>query len=158
MRKLGEESRNYLFNVATYEKDNFSGFHYQASYAIGLGRRFIENDAHTLDLEAGPGYRVQCLEPEDSYSDCADTEESAIARLALKYHWKISDSAEFQEEISSEVGEDSTSTRMETSLTSKINSHFALRLRHLLEHESKVPAGTKETDHQVTVGVVYTFN
>ena len=47
---------------------------------------------------------------------------------------------------------------METSLTSKINSHFALRLRHLLEHESKVPAGTKETDHQVTVGVVYTFN
>ena len=76
----------------------------------------------------------------------------------MKYHWKISDSAEFQEEISSEVGEDSTSTRMETSLTSKINSHFSLRLRHLLEHESKVPAGTKETDHQVTGGVVYTFN
>ena len=24
-RKLGEESRNYLFNVLTYKKDNFSG-------------------------------------------------------------------------------------------------------------------------------------
>ena len=156
-RKLGEESRNYLFNVVTYEKDNFSGFHYQASYAVGLGRRVIDREAHTLDVEAGPGYRVQCLEPEDSYSDCADTEESAIARLALKYHWQISENAEFQEEISSEVGEESTSTRMETSLTSKINSHFALRLRHLLEHESKVPAGSKETDHQVSVGLVYTF-
>ena len=156
-RKLGEDSPNYLFNVLTYEKDNFSGFHYQASYAIGLGRRFIENEAHTLDLEAGPGYRVQCLDPEDSYSDCANTEESAIARLALKYHWKISENAEFKEEISSEIGEDSTSTRMETSLTSKINSHFAPRLRHLLEHESKVPAGSKESDHQVTVGLVYTF-
>lgn len=43
-RKLGEESRNYLFNVATYKKDNFSGYHYEASYAIGLGRRWIESD------------------------------------------------------------------------------------------------------------------
>lgn len=156
-RKLGENAKNYLFNVATYEKDNFSGFHYQASYALGLGRRWFDDGVHTLDTEVGPGYRVQCLEPEESYSDCGNTEESAIARLALKYRWQISENAKFSEDISSEIGEDASSTRMETALTSNINSHFALRIRHLLEHESKVPAGNHKTDNTYTVGVVYTF-
>ena len=44
-RKLTDN--NYLFNVLTYDKDNFSGFQYQASYALGLGRRFLETPAHT---------------------------------------------------------------------------------------------------------------
>jgi len=157
-RKLGENSANYLFNVATYEKDAFSGNHYQASYAIGLGRRWIESDKQTLDLEAGPGYRVKCLEPQDTYFSCDDSEESGILRVALKYDLKISENTVFREDASSEIGDDGgSSSRAETSLTTAINSHFALRLRHLLEHESKVPAGTKETDHTFSVGLVYTM-
>ncbi|MDX1804717.1 MAG: DUF481 domain-containing protein [Alcanivorax sp.] len=156
-RKLAKDSKNYLFNVVTYEKDNFSGYQYQASYALGLGRRWFDTPTQRLDTELGPGYRVKCLEPETSYGSCKDKEEDLIARAAVKYYWKISDSAEFTEDVSSEIGQSSTSTRAETALTSKINSHFSMRLRYLLTHESTVPAGTKHADHQLTVGLVYTL-
>lgn len=156
-RKIGYDSPNYLFNIGTYEKDNFSGFQYQWSYAIGLGRRFLDNDTHTLDAEAGPGYRQECLEPQDGYRHCDDKEEQGIVRVALKYRWQISESSRFTEEVSSEIGEDSTSSRAESVLTTKINSSFALRVRHLVTHESKVPAGKKEADHEFTVGLAYTF-
>lgn len=154
-RKLADN--NYLFNVVTYDKDNFSGFHYQASYALGLGRRFLDTPSHTLDLEAGPGYRVECLEPEDSYTSCDDKDESVIARFAGDYKWKISENASFRQSVATEVGEENTSIRSETSVTSKINDHFAMRLSHLVTRDSEVPAGTHNTDQETTVSLVYTF-
>ena len=156
-RKLGEDAKNYLFNVLTYQKDNFSGYHYEASYAIGLGRRWIDSDLQTLDAEIGPGYRVKCLEPQDTYMSCHNSEEDAIARIGIKYELRVSDNTTFKEDFSTEVGEEGSDTRAETSLTTAINSSFALRLRHLLEHNSSVPPGTKETDHTFSVGVVYTL-
>ena len=156
-RKLGEDAKNYLFNVLTYQKDNFSGYHYEASYAIGVGRRWIDSDLQTLDAEIGPGYRVKCLEPQDTYMTCHNSEEDAIARIGIKYELRVSDNTTFKEDFSTEVGEEGSDTRAETSLTTAINSSFALRLRHLLEHNSSVPPGTKETDHTFSVGVVYTL-
>lgn len=156
-RKLGEDSKNYLFNVVTYKKDNFSGYHYEASYAFGLGRRFIESERQTLDAEFGPGYRVKCLDPQDTYFSCRDSQEDAIARIGIKYDLKVSDNTVFREDFSTEVGEEGADTRAETSLTTAINSKFSLRLRHLLEHDSDAPDGTKESDHTFSVGVVYTL-
>lgn len=156
-RKLGEDARNYFFNVLTYDKDNFSGFHYQGSYALGLGRVFIDSDKHKLNAELGPGYKTTCFDPEDSYSDCDRKEEQAMARIAAKYVWQISEGARFTEEVESEVGEDNTSTRVESVLTTKINGSLSLRVRHLLTHESEVQPGFKETDHEFSVGVSYTF-
>jgi putative salt-induced outer membrane protein len=156
-RKLGDDAPGYLFNIVTYDKDLFSGFHYQASYALGLGRRWLANDRHTLDTEAGPGYRVVCLEPETSYGNCQNTEEGGILRLGLKYDWKISDTAQFRESITSEISDDITTTRAETSLTSRINGRLAMRISHLLKHTSEVTAPAKKTDNELTVSLVYSF-
>lgn len=156
-RKLGEGSPNYLFNVLTYEKDAFSGFHYQATYALGLGRRWVDTEKHTLDAEAGPGYRWQCLENQDGYFSCERDEDEGIFRVAMKYKWVISDSADFRQEVSSDIGADSRSTRAESILNSKINSSFSLRVRYLLEHQSEVAPSIKESDHEFTVGLTYTF-
>ncbi len=156
-RKFDSHSANYLFNVGTYEKDAFSGFQYQATYAVGLGRRWIDTETHTLDAELGPGYRWKCLEEEDNYFQCDNDENEAIVRVAAKYQWVISESADFRQEVSSDIGRDSTSTRAESIFNSKINSHFSLRLRYLLEHESETAPGSKESDHEFTVGLVYTI-
>ena len=55
------------------------------------------------------------------------------------------------------MGEDNTSVRSETSLTSKINDHFAMRLSHLVTRDSEVPDGTHNTDQETSVSLVYTF-
>lgn len=156
-RKLGKDSPNYLFNFLSYEKDLFSGFHYRAAYSLGIGRRWLDNDAHRLDTEVGPGYRVDCLEPQSGYFSCDNSDETALARVALKYRWQISENASFTEEVSSDISGDITSTRAQTSLTSKINGNFSMRLSHLLIHNTEVPAGTKKADHEVTASLVYSF-
>lgn len=157
-RKLGDNGANYFFNVGTYEKDSFSGFQYQASYALGLGRRFIDSARHTLDAEVGPGYRWRCLEPSDAYTTCGNEQNEGIVRVAAKYKWLISDTADFSQEVSSEIGEDGgASSRAESILNSKINAKFSLRVRYLLEHESEAAPGAKEADHEVSVGLVYTI-
>lgn len=157
--KLAENSANYVFGVATYEKDLFSGFHYQASVAAGLGRRWIDNGTHTLDTEVGPGYRVLCHDvPAASYNDCSKADEdSYITRVGLKYEWKISDTASFSEIISSEIADDATTTRAETALTSQIRGNLSLRLSHLLKHNSEVPVGKRNSDQEMRVGLVYSF-
>ena len=156
-RKLGDNAANYIFNILSYDKDLFSGYHYQASYALGIGRRWLDNGIHTLDTEVGPGFRSVCLEPETSYSDCDDTEDSAIARVAAKYHWKISESAHFREDVSSEISDDITTVRAETSLTTQINGSLSARIAHLLKYTSEVQAPAKKTDTELTVSLVYSF-
>ena len=156
-RKLGDNAANYLFNILSYDKDLFSGYHYQASYAIGLGRRWLESDRHTLDTEVGPGFRSVCLEPEDSYERCDDTEDSGVARVAAKYNWKISEGAQFREEVSSEISDELTTVRAETSLTSQLNGSLSMRIAHLLKYTSEVPAATRKTDNELTISLVYSF-
>lgn len=156
-RKLGDNAANYLFNIVTYDKDLFSGYHYQASYALGLGRRWLDSGVHTLDTEFGPGFRSVCLEPEDSYTSCQDTEDAAIARVAAKYHWKISEGAQFREDVSSEISDDLTTVRAETSLTSQLNGSLSMRIAHLLKYTSDVPAGTRKTDNELSFALVYSF-
>ena len=156
-RKLGSARRNYLFNVLTYEKDTFSGFQYQATYALGFGRRLIETERHKLEAEAGPGYRWVCLEPETDYFDCQRDENQRILRLAAKYQWQINENVDFRQEVASDVGPDATSTRAESVLNSKLTQSLSMRVRYLLEHESKVLPGVKESDHLFTVGLAYKF-
>ena len=43
----------YFFGMVTYEDDRFSGYEYQATEALGYGRRVIHEPAVTLELEGG---------------------------------------------------------------------------------------------------------
>ena len=155
-RKFGPN--NYIFNVATYEKDLFSGYHYRISYALGYGRSLLNTERHELSTEIGPGYRIRCLEPEDGYRHCENQEDSPILRMAGQYRWTISESAVFRERVSTEIsGDEGSISRAETSLSSQINDTLTLRLSHLLKHSSEVPPGTEKTDHEVTVSLVVGF-
>lgn len=154
-RKFGEA--DYIFNIVTYEKDTFSGYQYETTYAFGYGRRLVETETQVLDTEIGPGFRSRCLEPANSYTDCPDNEDEPFVRVAMKYAWQITPTAKFKEEISSNVDEDSAVTRAETSLSTRVNDHLALRVSHILDHDSDPPPGIKEADHQVLVSLVLGF-
>lgn len=154
-RKFNES--DYLFNILTYEKDAFSGYHYEATYALGYGRRIFKTETQFLDTEIGPGFRSRCLEPADSYTDCPDNEDQPILRIAAKYAWQITPTAKFEEQVSSNIDENSAVSRAETSLSTKVNDHVALRVSHIVDHDSDPPPGVKEADHKVLVSLVLGF-
>lgn len=155
-RKFGEA--NYIFNVVTAERDRFSGYEYEASYALGYGRRLLQLPAHKLDAEIGPGYRWRRIDDDLLVDDEQDKhDDEAVLRLAARYTWQISEGSQFREEIVTEIEDGATHSRFVTSLTSKVNSRISMRITHTLRHNSEVQEGVEKTDQELSVGLVYGF-
>ena len=143
--------KSYGFGQARYEEDEFSGRDHQASLAIGLGSRFIENDRHLLDLSAGLGYS------NNKDSESGDTEDGAIVTSDLIYQYKISESSTLSVTALIEVGEDNTFFQSETALLSKISGSLSSKISYLVSHNTDVPSGFEKTDEIVMISLVYGF-
>jgi len=140
----------YLFGIVTYEDDRFSGYDYQVSEVLGYGRRIIHEPSLTLDLEGGPGAR-------QSKVTNGDSDNELIVRLAGNLEWKISDSADFSEQLSTEIGEDKTITKSITALKAQIVGSLAMKVSLTIKHTSEVPMGNKKTDSETALTLVYSF-
>jgi len=140
----------YFFGIVTYEDDRFSGYDYQVSEVLGYGRRIIHEPSLTLDLEGGPGAR-------QSKTTNGDSDNELIVRLAGNLEWKISDSADFSEQLSTEIGEDKTITKSITALKAQIVGSLAMKVSLTIKHTSEVPMGNKKTDSETALTLVYSF-
>ena len=138
------------FLVATYDDDRFSGFDYQASLAAGYGRRLINSDDQTLDIEIGPGYRISEL-------DNGDSADEAMLRVGAKYFLALSKTSNFQQSLVSEIGEDITITKSISSVKAQVNGSLAMKVSLTIKNTSDVPEDTEETDTETAVTLVYAF-
>ena len=142
--------RNYAFGLIDYDNDRFSGFNYRTSISLGYGRRVIDETALWLDLEGGPGARFSEL-------DSGESQDEFMFRLAGNLGWKISETSLSEQELSSDIGEDTTITRSVTALSAQIIGSLAMKLAYTLRHTSEVPADIKKTDTETSVTLVYKF-
>lgn len=147
-RKLG--ARSYVFVTANWEKDRFSGYDYRVTEAVGYGHRVVATDAVTLNLEAGPGAR-------HSHLASGETEDEFLGRLAANLAWKVSGTATFTEELTSDLGEEATVTRSVTALKAQVVGQLATKLSVTFKHTSDTPPGVKEADVETALTLVYGF-
>jgi putative salt-induced outer membrane protein YdiY len=87
----------------------------------------------------------------------ADNEYELILRASTKYQWLISENATFEQELSTEVGEDKTVSRSTTALKSTIIGALAMKLSYSVRYTDNVPPGTKHADTETAVTLVYSF-
>ncbi len=139
-----------IFGFVSHEDDRFSAFDYQSTIAAGWSQKVWENDDSRFKYSVGPGYSF--AQRQDGTS-----ENSAIVRASLDYQWKISDTAQFKQLVSTEVGGDNTKSKSESSISAKISDSFSLKVSLVLDHNSDVPEGIENLDTQTAVTVVYTF-
>jgi putative salt-induced outer membrane protein YdiY len=139
-----------IFAFASYEDDRFSSFDYQSTIAGGWSQKMWEDDTSKFEYSIGPGY---------SFAKRIDgtSENGVIVRGALDYQWKISDTATFKQLLSTEVGEDNTKSKSETSVSAQINGSLSLKLSLTMDHNSELLDGTENLDTQTAATVVYTF-
>lgn len=153
--KFSPESKSSIFVFTSYEEDEFSGYDYQGTLAIGYGARYRYSESLYADYEIGPGYAFDrpiiggIVQPEES---------SGIIRVAGNLVWEISESAKLNALASSEKGKDNTKTRAEVSISANINSSLALKFSISGNHNSFLEDSTKEKlDTQTAVTLVYSF-
>jgi putative salt-induced outer membrane protein len=143
--------RSYIVGSARYDRDEFSAFDYQASAAIGYGRKLIDSERQTFSLEAGPGVRYSKRRPS------GDTETDLIGRAAADYRWAISDTSEFTNATLVETGSANTFLENQTALTVAINDALALKTAFSVRHNTDVEGDREKTDYLTTVNIVYSF-
>lgn len=144
------KNRSYVYGLVTYDDDRFSGFDYVLLGVLGYGRTVMERENLKLDLEVGAGGRQS--EPE-----VGETENEAVFRAAGDFEWKISKSATFVQELSSDIGEDKYINRSLTALTTKINSYLSSRIAYQVKYTSEVPVDKEKTDTELTFTLLFKY-
>lgn len=155
--KLGNEHQS-LFGFVSYEQDEFSGFEYQASFAIGYADRFFTKDNSYWSYSVGPGMLFN--ETEDTDSAEGESNSTGIIRLATEYLYEFSDHAKFTQTLASDVPFDSDQNQKTTSvsaITANIAEGFALKASLTVINNSEAPEGREKTDTQTAVTIVYSF-
>ncbi|MEK7703078.1 MAG: DUF481 domain-containing protein [Nitrospirota bacterium] len=142
--------RDYIFGLLTYEEDEFNGYDYQGGFSAGYGRKVINHERVSLNLELGPGFRRARL-------NNGTVQKGLIWRLAGDFDWKISKTALFEEDLSVETGNNLTITKSVTALTAQIVGQLAMKTAITVKNTSKVPVSVKKTDTETSVTLVYTF-
>ncbi|MFP8968197.1 YdiY family protein [Pokkaliibacter sp. CJK22405] len=148
-----DQRRTSAFLYSSYEQDRFSGYDYQGTVAGGYTRRWISTEDQTLDLSAGPGFGFN--EKDDGASA-----GFALVRASLNYKYKLSPTAQFSQNLSTDWALDSSENsrvHSETALKVNIYSALALKTAFTVDYNSEVDPGIKKTDTQSSVTLVYTF-
>jgi len=147
--KLSEVS--YIFASINYDADRFSGYDYHSALAVGYGRRVVKREDLTLELEAGAGAR------QSKVTGASDADNEGIVSGAMHLNWQFTKVAAFGEDLSVEVGQDTTITRSSTSLKSTLAANFALKVTVDVDYTSDVPPGIENTDVMTATTIVYNF-
>ncbi len=143
---------DYVYGLVKLQKDHFSGFEYEHIVSFGYGRKAIKQDNMELDLEIGPGERFFKVDATGAESD-----KEALLRLAANYWWQITANSKFTQKLSTDIGEEITSTESITGIQANINSTLALKFTYTIKHKTKVPVATEKTDTEAAMTLVYSF-
>jgi putative salt-induced outer membrane protein YdiY len=142
--------KRFLFTRLSYEDDRFGGFDYQVDLTLGYGQTFIDNDTMKLEADIGPGSRWSKL-------DNGDTETEGIVRIAGRFEWQFSETAQFTQALSSEIGQDATILRSVSALKTTITEKLAMKLSYSVKHNTEVPVGSEKTDTEMALTLGYSF-
>ncbi|MCM2972280.1 MULTISPECIES: DUF481 domain-containing protein [Larsenimonas] len=150
-QRLSLEGPHYLFNLARWNKERFSGYDYQATVIAGYGRQILDSSPHHLSLETGPGYR------RDAWESGSDR-DLLVAYGALDYEYELSESATFEQQLSTEATIDNVISRSYSAISVPLNDNLALKFSHEIKNNSNPPdEADVDTDTTTAASILYNF-
>lgn len=147
------DPNNRVFLYGEYEDKRFSGFDYQSSIAVGWTSRLWRDEISELKYSVGPGYAISKYESDTELPD----DQGFIVRAAFEYKHKFNKLATFRQFVSAEAATNSTKTKSETSLSTKINGSLAMKLTFVMNHDTSIADESEELDTETAVTLVYQF-
>lgn len=143
------ENRFILTRLA-HEDDRFSGYDGQTDISVNYGLNLLINRSNmAMTLNIGLGARKSKSEEEDF--------EEAIIRFAADYDWNISETTTFNQQLSTESGNETSIFRSESSIETQILENLLLRISFNVKHQTEVPADREKTDTEMSITFVMNF-
>lgn len=141
---------DYLFGQLQWRKDRFGGYATQFSQTLGYGRRLIDGTKHKLNAELGVGARQSELQD-------GSQEDETVFRGGLYYNWLFSETAEFRQELTTEVGSANTYSESVTAISARLLGDLALVASYTIKNNSDVPPLTEKSDRYTALSLEYSF-
>ncbi|NIA67497.1 DUF481 domain-containing protein [Pelagibius litoralis] len=143
--------RTFVYGLAHYDDDRFSGFDYEFTSSTGLGIRLIDDEAFEWTLAAGPSLRVF------QKSDRGSTETAPGVRISNDLAWNISETATLANDTEIRLDRERSEIENETSLTLQIIDSLAGKFSFIANYRSPVPDDTEELDTTTKASLIYGF-
>ncbi len=141
---------SFILTRLAHEDDRFSGYDGQTDISVNYGRNLLTNRSNmAMTFNIGLGARKSRSEEEDF--------EEAIIRLAADYDWNISETATFNQQLSTESGNKTSIFRSESSIETQILGNLLLRISFNVKHQTEVPADREKTDTEMSITFVMNF-
>lgn len=147
------ERANYSFVQSRFEKDRFEEVDLSAVLTVGLGRIFINSDATVLSGEMGVGQHIIQYTHQSSEKDQSQT----IARLKIDFNHKINEQVSFAQDALYFAGSEQSKLETNTGFKVKLADDLKLKLAYKYRHNDSPAEGTKKTDGQTIMTVLYDF-
>jgi len=148
--KISESS--FAFGNVRYLDDRFSGYGYQASSSIGLGKTFFDDGISLFRAQTGVGYRKNKL------LGGMGEESESIWTTRASYNRALTESTRFESRVLTESGAENTYVEGNVALGVLMTDNLGIKLSYLIKHNSDVPVGTENTDKYITVSLNYLFD
>jgi putative salt-induced outer membrane protein len=154
--------RSFWFGGVRYEDDRFSGFDYQESVSVGLGRKFIDSENTKLAAQLGFGYRA--LAPEELVRDetgaviariAGARDSDLVGNGAFTFEHSFNNATKVLDSLLVESGKTNTLTKNDLALQVKMTRVLAISLGVSVRYNSFPQDGLKKTDTLSTVNLVY---
>lgn len=145
-----DNPENRLFVFSSYEDNRFTNFKYTGTLAAGWSSVWFDTEKHNFTYSIGPGYTF--IERQNG-----ESLDSVVVRGSFDYSWKLSDTARFEQLLSTEVGENNTRSRSESSISAKLMDALSMKFSVILDHNTDVEDGFENLDTQTSATLVYTF-
>lgn len=149
--------KSFVYNELYGQRDKFSAYDYEIYNSIGLGRKLIDNSKMRWTLEAGPGVKYTTASRRDNSKLRQD---EWIGHMNTVFQYAFNDLAEFDENLSFDIGPNTQKSTAKTSIKAKVFDKVALKLSYLFEYNAKLPdtdTNQNHTDTTTSLTATYVF-
>lgn len=151
-RYYNAEKSYYSFVGARFEKNKFADIDLDSTFSIGLGKSLYKTKDTLLNGEIGLGYQ------NTDYSTAGTKSDSQTVGIAkLDFSHKINEQVKFTQDLSVTSGENSTKLESNTGFKVKVAEKMNLKATYKYRHNDNPAEGTKKTDTQTMLTLIYDF-
>jgi len=143
--------RSYFFGKIDADKDEFSAYDLRKTEAIGYGYKIYDTDVQKWNVELGAGATQL-----DLIND-GGSENSGIGLIGTDYIRKLSETAEFEQNLDYELGSENNYLNSVTSLRAKVWENLGVKISYNIKNNSDVPVGIEKSDKYTSIGIDYSF-
>ena len=149
--KYNFDENDYLFGLASFQDDRFSGIAKNYTEAVGYGRRLLNTQQQMLEAEIGGGVSEQQSVGQTNYLT------QPTLTLGGKYVHTFSPTSQFTQTVQADIGSKNTFVNPVSQLKVTIVGSLYTSISYDLRYNTTVPEGTHHTDSITSISLGYGF-